>query len=189
MKTMLATMKKKNSGIPKEVLPMFEGIIHKYESSGLPSLPPECEKEFYSAMEEHLTQDQRYGLFAIAGGCKGTGADKSRRAFAKEHAHLPLGERLALFTKTFDRGGRVLNEDNTITVNFACTHGYYKRVREKKPFNPTSTLQTYFDCCAGGRLYELEQALDIKLRIKSVDISPLNENPANSVVFTFVVVA
>ena len=183
MKTMLATMKKKKSGIPPEVMPMFEGIVQKYEGVG------DREKEFFTAMEEHLTQDQRYGLFTLAGGCKGTGADKARKAFAAEHAHLPLGERLAQFAKTFDRGGCVLNEDDTITVKFACTHGYYKRIREKKPHNPPASLQTYFDRCAGGRLYELEQALGITLRIKSVDISPLDENPANPVVFTFEIVA
>jgi hypothetical protein len=38
-------------------------------------------------------------------------------------------------------------------------------------------------------LYELEKALGIKLRIKNVDISPLKENPANPVVFTFEIVA
>ena len=50
---------------------------------------------------------------------------------------IPIRERLSLFVKTFDRGGRVLNDDNTITVKFACTHGYYKRVREKKPLMKT----------------------------------------------------
>jgi len=188
MKTVLKTMQKKNSGIPSDILPLFEGIILKYEGSGLPSLPPECEIEFFSAMENHLTKEQRFRLYEINGGCKGTGADKARKAFAQEHAGLPLADRLELFMKDCNRGGRVLNDDNTITVTFACTHGYYKRVREKKPFNPPASLQTYFDSCAGGRLYELEQALGIKLRIKSVDTSPLDENPANHVVFTFKIV-
>ena len=188
MRTMLATMKKKKSGIPAEALPLFENIVQKHEANARPSLPPECEQEFFAAMETHLTQEQRYGVFALAGGCKGTGADKARKLFAIAHAHLPLAERLALFAEEFDRGGRVLNDDGTITVNFKCAHMYYKPKREKKPFDPPVKMQTYFERCAGGRLYEMEQALNIKLRIKSVDISPLEADPTNAVVYTFEVI-
>jgi predicted metal-binding protein len=191
MKTMLKAMKKKNSGIPTDALPVFEEIIQKHlvlGGGGLTGTGNVCEAEFFQAMEEHLTQEERFRFFAQCGGCKGTGDDKRRKAFAAQYAETPLAERLELFVKAFDRDGRVLNTDGTITVTFKCTHGYYKRIREGKPFNPPASLQTYFDCCAGGRLYELEKALGIKLKIKSVDISPLTKNPENPVVFTFEVV-
>ena len=189
MKTLLKIMQKKNSGVPEGILPVFEGIIQKYEALGVPSLGPECNAELFKAIEEHLTKEQRFKLYEQAGGCKGTGQDKERKAFALQHADIPLGKKLDLFTKAFDRPGRVLNDDNTITVMFKCSHGYYKSVREGKPFTPPASLESYFECCAGGRLYELEKALGIKLKIKSVDISPLEENPANPVKFTFEIVS
>jgi hypothetical protein len=172
MKTILTAMKKKNSGVPSDLLPLFENII-------------QSEGDFFAAMEEHLTQEQRFGLYALVGGCKGTAADKEREAFAREHAHLPLGERFALFCETFGRSGCVLNDDNTITINFSCAHGYYKRVREKKSLDDLGSLRLYFGRCAGGRLYELEKALGIKLRIKAVNIFSLEENPQSPVVFIF----
>jgi len=185
MKTMLKTMQKKTSKIPVDVLPVFEGIIQKYTALDAPSLGDDCGTEFFQAMEEHLTKEQRFWMYEQNGGCQGIGQDKARKSFAQEHADIPLAERLKLFEKTFGRNRAILNDDNTITVEFACTHGYYKRVREKKPFTPPASLQTYFEHCAGGRLYEYQKALGIKLKIKSVDISPLSENPANPVVFTF----
>ncbi|MCL2356373.1 MAG: hypothetical protein FWC70_04315 [Defluviitaleaceae bacterium] len=188
MRTVMSAMYKKKSGIPADVLPIFESIIVKYEIPGKSSLGPECDAEFFKAMEEHLTREQRFRLYEQVGGCKGTGDDKVRKAFAQEHAALPLAERLELFAKKFNRDGRVLNSDNTITVTFACTHGYYRCALAGKPFNPPASLESYFERCAGGRLYELEKALGINLKIKSVDISPLEENPANPVVFTFEVV-
>jgi hypothetical protein len=185
MKTMLRAMQKKGSGIPEDILPIFENIIQKYEAQGKPSLGPECDVEFANAMDELLTKEQRFRLYEQNGACKGTGYDKERKVFALEHANMPLTRRMKLFTETFNRKNTVLNDDNTITVTFACAHGYYKCIREGKPFTPPSSLKSYFECCAGGRLYELEKSLGIKLKIKSVDISPLKKDKANPVVFTF----
>jgi len=188
MKTMLSSMKKRNSGIPTGVLPIFEGIIQKYEALGAPSLGPECDDEFNEAMEAHLTKEQRYWLYEQNGGCKGTGYDKERKAFALEHAHQTLADRLRIFTEAYGRDA-VLNDDNTITVRFACTHGYYKQAHEGKVLSPPPRIQAYFERCAGGRLYELQKALGIQLKIKSVDVSPLSENVKNPVVFVFEVAA
>ena len=187
MKTMLKAMKKKQSGIPEDILPVFEDIIQKYEALGSPSLGPECDEEFGKAMNELLTKEQRFRLYEQEGACKGTGHDKERKAFALEHAHRPLAERLELFTKTYGRKA-VLNDDNTITVTFVCTHGYYKQAREGKHLSLPLSIESYFERCAGGRLYEYQKALGIKLNIKSVDISPLSENMTNPVVFTFEIV-
>ena len=48
----------------------------------------------------------------------------------------------------------------------------------------TTSLQFYFENCAGGRLYEFQKALGIKLKIKSVEVPPQisYETP---VMFTF----
>jgi len=188
MITMLRQMQKKNSGIPGNVLPVFEGIVKKYEEVGIVGRGNELNAEFCQAMDEHLTREQRYKLYETNGSCNGAGADKERKAFAVEYAHLALDERMALFAETFKRWKPVLNDDNTLTLTFKCSHGYYKRAREGKPFTPPSTLQSYFESCAGGRLYELQKALGIKLKIKSVDISPLSENANNPVLFMFDIV-
>ena len=182
MKTMLKQMQKKNSGVPRDILPMFEEIFDKYGHNH------ELDAEFCQAMDEYLTQEQRYKLYETNGNCNGTGLDKDRKVFALDHAHLALDERIELFATTFKRLKPTLNDDNTLTLNFKCSHGYYKQAREGKPFTPPSTLQSYFESCAGGRLYELQKALGIKLRIKSVDISSLEENIANPVTFTFEIV-
>ena len=179
MKTMLKEMKKPKNEISQKKLDIFERIVQKYEGQN-----DACEVKFLEAMEEHLTKEQRFRIFEQNGGCKGTGNDKERKAFALEHAHMDLAERLEIFTKNFGRKA-VLNSDNTITVTFACTHGYYKRAREGKIYSLPPSIQSYFERCAGGRLYEYEKALGIKLRIKSVDVSPLSENIENSVIFTF----
>ena len=115
MITMLKQMQKKNSGIPVDVLPVFEEIISKYHDSGVTGRGNELNAELCKAMDEHLT-------------------------------------------------------------------------REGKPFTLPSTLQSYFESCAVGRLYELQKALGIKLKIKSVDISALDDDANNPVVFTFEVV-
>jgi hypothetical protein len=55
-------------------------------------------------------------------------------------------------------------------------------------FRYPASIETYFERCAGGRLYEYQKALGIKLKIKTVDVSPLSENIVNPVVFTFEIV-
>lgn len=190
----LRAMQKKNSGIPENVLPIFENIVQKHMDendgglTGVKCFAPEWDDDFCQAMTNHLTREQRFKLYETHGGCNGTGDDKRRRAFALEYAHLALDERMALFSETFKRWKPVLNDDNTLTLTFKCSHGYYKRAREGKYTAPPPNAEYYFEKCAGGRLYELQKALGIKLRIKSVDISPLTEDVKNPVVFTFEIV-
>jgi len=192
---MISAMKKKKNGIPNDVLPIFEGILQKHcdeqgrpNLSGIKCFEPEWDDEFCQAMNEHLTKEQRFRLYETQGGCNGTGADKERKAFAADNAHLALDERMALFAKTFGRWKPVLNDDNTLTLTFRCTHGYYKRAIEGKYTTPPPNVAGYFERCAGGRLYELQKALGIELKIKAVDVSPLGEDVKNPVVFTFEIV-
>jgi len=194
MKTVLRAMQKKKNGIPEDKLPIFEGIVQKYEDEfgpnlvGISCFQPEWNDAFCQAMGKHLTREQRFHLYREAGACNGTGTDKERKIFALEHAHMALDERMALFAETFGRWKPVLNDDNTLTLTFKCAHGYYKRAREGKYIAPPPNVEGYFERCAGGRLYELQKALGIKLKIKSVDISSLSEDVNNPVVFTFEII-
>ncbi len=179
MKTMLKLMRMHKNEISEDVLPFFEHIVQAYKRD-------ECEEKFLKAMEEHLTKEQRFRLCEQNGSCSGKGYDKERKAFALEHADKPLAERLKLFTNTFGRTA-ILNGDNTITITFACRHGYYKHAPKGKfPFS--AAISAYFERCAGGRLYEYQKVLGIKLKIKSVDVSGLDENIVNPVTFTFEIV-
>ncbi|MDF2842814.1 MAG: hypothetical protein K0R00_1240 [Herbinix sp.] len=179
MKTMLKLMRMRKNEISEDVLSLFEDIVQTYSGN-------ECEEKFIKAMEKLLTKEQRFRLYEQNGSCNGTGYDKERKAFALEHADKTLGERLELFKNTFGRTA-VLNDDNTITVTFACHHGYYKHA-PKGLFQFPASIETYFERCAGGRLYEYQKALGIKLKIKAVDVSPLKDNIINPVVFTFEIV-
>jgi len=192
---MINAMKKKKNDIPQDVLPIFEGILQKHRDesghlnlTGVKCFEPEWDDEFCQAMDRHLTKEQRFRLYEENGSCNGTGADKERKAFAIEYAHLALDERMALFAETFSRWKPVLNDDNTLTLTFKCGHGYYKRAKEGKYNTPPPNVESYFEKCAGGRLYELQKVLGIKLRIKSVDVSALMDNVKNPVVFTFEIV-
>lgn len=179
MKTMLKVMRMRKNEFPNDKLPLFEHIVQTYDRD-------ECEKKFLKAMEEELTKEQRFRLYEQNGSSSGTAHDHERKAFALEHADMPLAQRLQLYAKTYGRTA-VLNDDQTITVTFACNHGYYKHA-PKGMFRYPASIETYFERCAGGRLYEYQKALGIKLKIKSVDISPLSENIVNPVVFTFEIV-
>jgi len=117
----------------------------------------------------------------------GTGHDRKRKAFALEHADLAINERLAIFSKTFGRQA-ALNDGNTISVTFTCPHRYHKVKRDKSIPTLLPPIKSYFERCAGGRLYELGKALGVKLKIKSVDISSLEENFDNPVIYTFEIV-
>lgn len=176
MKTMLKLMQNPKNGIPEEKLPRFEEIVQTKKGA-------ECEGEFMKAMAEELTKEQRFLLFGKQGLCQGTAEDPVRKAFALEHKDKPLEERLVLYAKTYGRKATLLDEQ-TMEVTFACHHGYYKHAPKGK-FQFPDSVETYFERCAGGRLYEYEKALGIKLKIKSVDVSPLEENILHPVKFIF----
>ena len=191
MNSMVSAIRKKKFGISEDVQLIFEGILQECQSKygphlvGYTTFHPEWDDEFCQAMGKHLTKEQRFSLYETQGACNGAGADRERKAFAIEHAHLALDERMTLFAEKFGRWKPVLNDDNTLTLTFKCSHGYYKRAREGKYSAPPPNVEGYFERCAGGRLYELQKALGIKLKVKSVDITPLNEDVNNPVVFTF----
>ena len=181
-KTTLKLMQKKNSVIPKDILLVFEDISDKYEAMDAPPYG-ECDNEFMKAMEKHLTKEQRFWIFEQSGACKGTKYDKDRKTLADRYADMTIAEKIEQLAAS--KREIVLNDDNSISLTFKCSHGYYKRAREDKNFTPPVTVESYFERCAGGRLYDLQMLLGVRLKIKNVDISPLKENIENPVVFTF----
>lgn len=183
MKTMLNVMKKKKNDIPEDCLLVFEDITRTYNGN-------ERDAKFMDAMEEYLTKEQCFRIWAQNGACRGMGRDKERKAFAAEHSNKPLCVKFELFVNTIGSGYKskpndiVLDERNkTITISFACKHG------QMHLENGISTsLEAYFGHCAGGRLYELELALGIKLKIKDVDVAAINKSIKNPCLFTFEIV-
>ena len=143
-----------------------------------------------SAMEEYLTKEQRFTIWAQNGGCRGTGHDKKRKAFAAEHSNKPLCKRFDLFINTIGSGYKskpndiVLDEKNkTIIISFACKHGLMHLEK-----GISTSLETYYGHCEGGRLYELQLALGIKLKIKDVNVVAIEKSIKNPCVFTFEIV-
>jgi hypothetical protein len=183
MKTMLNDMKKKKNDIPESCLPVFEDIMLINDRN-------ERDAKFINAMEEHLTKDQCFTIWAQNGMCRGTKLDKERKAFAAEHCNKTLSERFDSFVNTIGEGYKskpndmVLNEDNkTITMSFACKHGLMHLEK-----GISTSLEAYFGQCAGGRLYELQLALGIKLKIKDVDVTAIKKSIKNPCMFTFEIV-
>lgn len=191
MRTLLKTIKKKQDiiGVSDDTVLILENIVDKYFVPGRGSV--EGDNKFIEAIGQHFTYEQRINLWEISGGCLGTGHEKARKLFAAEHAEKPLPVRLELYCDEFANGfnGKtrniVLNEDdNTITFTFACDECYKHTISGKK----TAPFSLYYECCAGGRMMNLETALGIKLKIKSVDIQKQGVSKENPCVFTFEIV-
>ena len=63
MKAVLKTMQMRKNEIPEDILLVFENIFQTLEGD-------ECEAEFMKAMEEHLTEEQRFRIWEKNGGCR-----------------------------------------------------------------------------------------------------------------------
>lgn len=180
---MLNEMKKKKNDIPESCLPVFEDIMLINDRN-------ERDTKFINAMEERLTKEQCFTIWAQNGACRGTKFDKERKAFAAEHRNKPLSERFDIFVNTIGSGYKsrlndiVLNEKNkTITISFTCKHGLMHLEK-----GISTSLEAYFGQCAGGRLYELQLALGINLRIKAVNVTEIKKSINNPCVFTLEIV-
>lgn len=183
MKTMLNEMKKKKNDIPESCLPVFEDIMLINDRN-------ERDTKFINAMEECLTKEQCFTIWAQNGACRGTKFDKDRKTFAAEHRNKTLSERFDIFVNTIGSGYKsrtndiVLDENSkTITISFACKHGLMHLEK-----GISTSLEAYFGQCAGGRLYELQLALGINLKIKAVNVTEIKKSINNPCVFTFEIV-
>lgn len=189
MRTMLKIMKMPKNEIPEDKVKIFEQIIKKYYVPNSGS--NEGDNKFMEALNEHLTEEQRFKLWEQNGGCRGFSKEKERKAFALENADKPIRKRLELYLKqykkTFDSKTLdfILDDKNkTIAVTFACAGCYENSLKGKF----TAPFKIYYEHCAGGRLDNLQTALGINLRIKSVDIPSAGVNNENPCVFLFEIV-
>lgn len=183
MKTIFNSMKMKKNGIPESCLPIFEDIMISYDGN-------DRDTKFLSAMEEHLTQEQCFTLWAQNGACRGTKYDKGRKAFAAVNSHKPLHEKFDIFVNSIGSGYKlkpndiVLDEENkTITLSFTCKHGL---MHLEKGIN--TSLEAYFGHCSGGRLHDLQLALGIKLKVKDVDVTAIKKDIRSPCIFTFEII-
>ena len=183
MKTMLNEMKKKKNNIPESCLPLFEDIM-------LIGDRKERDTKFINAMEKYLTKEQCFTIWAKNGACRGTKFHKERKAFAKEYSNKPLSERFDIFLNTIGRGYKSKANDilldekaKTITMSFACKHGLMHLEK-----GISTSLEAYFGQCSGGRLYELQLALGINLKIKDIDVTGVKNSIKNPCVFSFEII-
>lgn len=143
-------------------------------------------------MEQLLTKEQCLSIMEQQGCCKSGQRDKYCKAFALEHKDKSLPEKLKLISGIRYMMSPVLNEDNTITIEFGgfqngvhigkttCSCGLIKKLRQ--PFSITST---YCGCCAGHFLYHYQNALGVKLKLKEINSSPLDTYGEQPCRFTF----
>ncbi len=146
-------------------------------------------------MDALLTKEQRYAIMEKQGCCKTGQRDKDCKAFAREHGDKPLAEKVALLATVPYMMAPRLNDDGTITVVFGgyqngvhtgkttCSCGTVKKMRQ-----PFSLSPTYCGCCAGHFLYHYQNALNVKLRLKEIQSSPLNTNGEQPCCFVFEIV-
>ncbi|MDR0324866.1 MAG: hypothetical protein LBI19_02055 [Oscillospiraceae bacterium] len=189
MRTFYGMMKKKKNEIPEDKLLIFQNILDTYFVPGCGSNAGD--NMFMEAIGEHFTEEERFRLWEQSGGCRGFGHEKARKAFAAEHAELPLPVKLDVYIMEFENGlkGKTRNivldeENNTITFTWACDECYNHSVKGKI----TAPFSLYYEGCAGGRMQNLQSALGIKLRIKSVEIPKQGVSKENPCVFVFEIV-
>jgi hypothetical protein len=178
-------MQKKKNNVPEEVLAVFHDIIQKHGEDEY----SELYERFDSAVHSHLTEEQRFMLYEQDGGCKGTGHNNRRKAFAAENICKPLPERLDMYKIDMgmldfgeDKKHITINDDNTISVTVTC-RSCYRWAQEK--YKVAVSHKSYYGRCAGGCMYKLQQALGIKLRIKSIDVPQNGVDKDNPAVFTY----
>lgn len=179
MRTMLKAMRMRKNGISEDIVQKFESIIDSYKGEA-------CDNAFIEAMNDYLTEEQRFRLWECDGACRGTGQDNERKAFLAEHRDKPVPERLEIYLNTLGKASddKVDWDDNLITVAIACD-GCCKNVDSQRfSISPAS----YYGRCAGGRLYKYQKALGIKLKIKSIHVSPLGVNRETPCVFAYEIV-
>ena len=148
-------------------------------------------------MEKLLTKEQQFSLMEQEGCCKdGSKQDSDCKNFAKENADKPLTEKLALLSSVENMMAPCLNEDGTITISWG---GYQNGVHTGKTTcscphimrevkNTETVPVLYCGCCAGHFLYHLQNAFNIKLRLKEINSSPLNTNGEKPCSMTFEIV-
>jgi hypothetical protein len=175
-------------GIPDEIISRFDCADQKGNR-------PEPKIAFIDLMEKLLTKDQYLAVMEREGCCKGGQRDKDCKAFGKENKDKPFTEKLSLLSNVHYIMAPRLNGVGSITVTMqghqngvhtgrtTCSCGSIKKLKQ-----PFSVSKTYCGCCAGHFLYHYQNALEVKLRLKEINSSPLDSNGEQPCSFTFEVI-
>jgi hypothetical protein len=119
------------------------------------------EKPFVEAMDRLLTEEQRLLLWEYGGSC--TGGGKSAKILRDELADKLLPDKIKSLSEK-DYYGCRLNEDGTITAYAGC-HCLQHRAKGTKP----AKIPSAYGCAAGAAFQNLRTALDVPVRLKSID--------------------
>ena len=187
IKRMRETMIKLN--IPSEIIAQMD-----FDADGKGNTPHTL-LTVIDKMDELLTVEQKLAVMEPEGCCKGGKRDKDCKAFGKEHKDKPLSEKLALMSTVEYMMAPKLNDDGTFTITWGghqngvhtgkttCSCGTIKKLKQ-----PFTVSKTYCGCCAGHFLYHYQNALGVKLRLKTINSSPLDTNGEQPCSFTFEIV-
>ncbi len=180
----------KKMGIPEDVLSQMDFEASTLGNNPLPTIA------VIDAMDRLLTDAQKYAVMEKEGCSKGGRRDINCKAFGKEHAGKSVAEKLALFRTVEYMMSPVLNGDGSFTVTMqghqngvhkgatTCSCGAIKKLKQ-----PFTVSKTYCGCCAGHFLYHYQNMLGAKLRLRSVDSSPLDTGGEMPCRFTFEVLS
>jgi len=169
-----------------------EDIISQFDCTDLIGNRPEPTIEFIEQMEKLLTEEQCLAVMEREGCCKGGRRDKECKAFGKEHKDKPLAEKLAMMPGLYYMMAPMLEADGSFTITMSghqngvhtgrttCSCGAIKKLKQ-----PFSVTKTYCGCCAGHFLHHYQNALGVKLRLKSINTSPLNSDGEQPCSFSF----
>ena len=148
-------------------------------------------RQVMKVLDETLDFDNRCSIIGDCACCLGGSREKKVKEFKKEieGQNLTFAERVDKLrqARPFFNSTR-LNADGTITDGvyyqvdgaYRCACGCIGGERLDEPISSTYCL-----CCAGHFRHHLQNALDVKLRVKGVVSSPLDSLGKAPCVFTF----
>jgi len=167
-----------------------EKILSKFEFPDPKGNRPEPLIAFVNQMDELLSPEQCLSIMEEQGCCKTGKNDAPSRAFGREHAGKTLEEKVGLYNEAnipYKVPCR-LNDDGTLSVYWGAGQaGNYKCVCAaiKKLPDPGNISRTYCGCCGGHVRHNLQNALNVGLRLKEVVSSPISSDGKERCEFLF----
>ena len=205
------TMRMKKHNIPQEILAAlgFDCADLKIDSRDT--------KHTFGLLvkiNDLLTVEQKYAIMEQQG-CHKTGKmNEASKKFAAKYADKSLAERLrimsskeeASYPEFAEEDAPYLNDDGTLSLAVRCYVGdingvlrschcldrnykaEFKSFIEEHPDKILSFSQFFCGCCAAHAKHHLQNKLDVKLKLKSIDTSPVKTDNGNKRVFTYEIV-
>ena len=193
------TMRMKRTNIPQDILIQlgFDTEEYKFVSN-------KHSFEMLVKMNDLLTTEQKYAVMEQQGCCKTGRADKESKEFAKEHADKSLAEKLEILSAEGDV--HYLNDDGTLSLAVRCYVGdidsvvrschclsgdysaEFKSFVEEQPDKVLLFSQFFCGCCAGHQKHHLQNKLDVKLKLKSINASPIETDEGHKRIFTYEII-